>query len=84
MIRFRRVDDPFLDIGREAVECLLHIDIALRRDLHKGYPKLVSELLSPLDRHRSLFLPVTLVSNQDFIHPFGCVLLDVGEPSPDV
>lgn len=84
LIRFRRIDNPLLDIGRQAVKGLFDIDVALGRYLHEGNAELVGELLTSLDRYRSLFFPVAFVSDQDFVDAFGGVLLDVGEPGSDI
>jgi hypothetical protein len=76
-IRFRRVDDSLLDICRQAVKCFLNIDVALRRDLEEWDAKLVRQLLTPFRRHHPSVFPVTLVSNQDLIHAFCSMLLNV-------
>ena len=41
LIRFRGIDDSFLDIGGEAVEGLFDIDVALSRNLHERYAQLI-------------------------------------------
>jgi hypothetical protein len=83
-ICFRRVDDSLLDICRQAVECLLNIDVALRRDLEEWDAKLVRQLLTPFRRYHPSVFPITLVSDQDLIYAFCSMLLNVREPSPDI
>ena len=41
LICFRGIDDSLLDIRGEAVEGLLHIDVALSRNLHERYAQLI-------------------------------------------
>jgi len=84
LLRLRRINNPLLDIRREAIKRLLHINIALGRDFHEGDAELVGELLAALDADDAFFLPVAFVADEDFIDAFGGVLFDVGEPGSDV
>ena len=83
-IRFRGIDNPLLDVRRQAVERLFDVDVALRRHLHERDPQLVCQLLAPLYRNDSLLFPVAFVANQDLVDAFRGVLFDVGEPSSDI
>lgn len=84
LLRLRRINNPLLDIRREAIKRLLHINIALGRDFHEGDAELVGELLAALDADDAFFLPVAFVADEDFIDAFRGVLFDVGEPGSDV
>ena len=79
-----RVDDAFLDITREAEEGLLDVDIALGRDFHEGDAELVGQCLALFGGDGAFLLPVAFVADEDFVHAFGGVLFDVGEPGADV
>lgn len=84
LIRLGGIDDALLDVGREAVEGLLDVDVGLGRDLEEGDAELVGERLAPLRRHHPLLFPVAFVADQDLVHAFGGVLLDVGKPGSDI
>ena len=76
----RGVDDALLYIGRETVESLVDIDVALSRHFHEGNAELVGEGLALFCRDGALLFPVAFVADEDFIDAFGGVLFDVGEP----
>lgn len=78
------VDQSRLDIGGQAVECLVDVDVALGRDLEEGDAELVGEGLALLCRDDALVLPVALVADQDLVDALGSVLLDVLEPRANV
>lgn len=78
------INDSFLDVGCQAVEGLLNIDVPFCGYLHEWNAKLIGQLLTSFRRYGSLLFPVTLVPNQDLIHAFRSMLLDVRKPSPDV
>lgn len=84
LLSFRRVHNPLLDVCCEAVERLVHVDIALSRDLEERYSELVRELLTAFGGDRPLVLPVALVANQNLVDALGRMLLYVGEPRPDI
>lgn len=84
LLVLRRVDDPFLDVGREAEESLLDVLVRLGRDFEERNAQLVGECLALLCRHSPLLLPVAFVSNKDLVDAFRCVLFHVGEPGADV
>lgn len=73
----RSVDDSSLDVACQTEKCLLYVDVALGRDFHKRNAQLIRERLALLRRHGTLLLPITLVANQDLVHPFCRMLLDV-------
>jgi hypothetical protein len=79
-----RIHKSLLDVARQAEECFLYVDVALRRDLHEGNAKLISQCLTLLCRDRSLLLPVALVADEDLVDAFCSVLLYVREPCPDI
>lgn len=83
-LRLLRIDNALLDIAREVEEGLFDIDVRLGRDFHEGDAKFIGEGLALLDGNSALLLPVALVADEDFVDAFGGVLLDVGEPRPDV
>lgn len=78
------VHDALLDIGGQAVEGLVDVDVALGRDLEEGDAQLAGELLALLRGNDTLLLPVALVADQDLVDTLGRVLLHVGEPCSDV
>lgn len=84
LIRLTGIDDALLDIGREAVEGVLDVDVALGGDLHEGDTQLVGQLLALFAGHHALVLPVALVADEDLVDALGGVLLDVGEPGADI
>lgn len=79
-----RVDDALLYVGRERVEGLIDVDVALGRHLEEGDAQLVRQRLALLRAHRPLLLPVALVADQDLVDALGGVLLHVCEPGPDI
>ena len=78
------VDEALLDVGGEAVEGLVDVDVALGGDLEEGDAELVGEGLALFLGDDALVLPVALVANQDLVNALGGVLLDVLEPRADV
>lgn len=78
------VDDPFLDVGRKAEEGLLDVLVGFGRDFEEGDAQLVCEGLALLCRYSALLLPVALVSDQNLVYTFRCVLLYIGEPGTDI
>lgn len=78
------IHDSLLDIACQAVKCLVNVDVALGRDLHERYSQFVGECLPLLSRNCSLLFPVTLVTDQNLVDTLGRVLLNVGEPCPNV
>lgn len=79
-----RVDDALLYVGREGVEGLVDVDVALGRDLEEGDAQLVRQRLSLFCADRPLLLPVALVADQDLVDALGGVLLYVCEPGADI
>ena len=65
-------------------ECLLDTLICLCTGLEESQAELVRELLSLIERDRSLLVPVTLVANEDLVDTSRGVLLDIRVPSSDV
>jgi hypothetical protein len=80
----RAVDQPLLDVGGQAVEGLVDVDVALCRDLEEGDTEFVRERLAALGRDGALLFPVALVADEDLVDAFGGMLLDVGEPRADI
>lgn len=78
------VDEALLDVGSEAVEGLVDVDVALGRDLEEGDAEFVGEGLALLGRNDTLLFPVTLVSDEDLVDTFGSVLFYVCEPCANV
>ena len=78
------IDDALLDIRRQAEKGLFHVDVAFGRDFHEGDAELVGQGLALLGGDGALLFPVAFVADEDFVHAFGGVLLDVGEPCSDV
>jgi hypothetical protein len=78
------VYETLLDIGSEAVECLVNVDVALGRDLEEWDAKFIGERLALFCADDSLLFPVALVADQDLVDTFGGVLFYVLEPSADV
>lgn len=78
------VDEALLDVGGEAVEGLVDVDVALGGDLEEGDAELVGEGLALLGADDALVLPVALVSDEDLVDALGGVLFYVGEPGADV
>ena len=66
-----------LDIGCQAVEGLLDVDVVLGRDLQERNAQFVGQLLALLSRDGPLLLPVTLVPDKDLVNTLAGVLLDV-------
>lgn len=66
-----------LDIGGEAVEGLLDVDVVFRGNLQEGDAELVGKLLPLFGGDSPFLFPVTLVANEDFVDAFAGVLLDV-------
>ena len=79
-----RVDDALLDVGGQAVEGLVDVDVALGRDLEEGNAQFVGKSLALLRGYYPLLLPVAFVADQNLVDALGGVLLDVGEPGADV
>ena len=77
LLCFCRIAQSLLDIRCQTIEGLLNIDIALGRDLEEGNSQLICQLLSSFRRNRPFLLPVAFVADEDFLHSFGRVLLDV-------
>lgn len=73
-----------LDIGCDAVEGLLDVDIAFGRDLEEWDTQLIGQRLAALRAYGPLFIPVAFVTDEDLLDAFGSVLLDIGEPGADV
>lgn len=84
LIYLCRVDDSLLNIRRQAVERLLHIDVALGRDLQERYSELVCKLLAALRGDDALVFPIAFVANEDLVYAFRGMLFDVGEPDADI
>lgn len=84
LIRLTGIDDALLDIGGEAVEGVLDVDVALGGDLHEGDAQLVGQLLALFAGYHALVLPVALVADEDLVDALGGVLFHVGEPGADV
>jgi hypothetical protein len=78
------IDEALLDVGGEAIECLVDVDVALGGHLEEGDTELVGEGLALFGADHALLLPVALVSDQDLVDTFGSVLLNVLEPGSDV
>lgn len=78
------VNNTLLDIACETEEGLLHVDVALGRNLHEWDSKLVRKCLTLLGGNGALLFPIALVAYEDLVHTFSCVLLDIREPSSDV
>lgn len=57
------VDEALLDIGSEAVEGLVDVDVALGRDFEEGNAELVRQRLTLLSGHDSLIFPIALVAD---------------------
>lgn len=49
--------------------------------LDKSQTKLIGQLSTLLQRHRSLLVPIALVTNQNLVDSFRSMLLDVLVPS---
>lgn len=79
-----RVYQALLDVRREAVECLVDVNVALGRNLEERDAELIGEGLPLLGGDGALLFPIALVANEDLVHAFGSMLLDVGEPGTDV
>lgn len=84
MIYLTRVHDSLLNICRQTIECLLHIDVTLSRDLEERNTKFVSQLLAAFGRYNTFVFPITLVAYKDFVYAFGSMLFDVAEPGADI
>jgi hypothetical protein len=84
LIYFRRVNDSLLDVCRQAVECLLHIDVALCRDFHEGDAEFVCELLAALGGDDALVFPVAFVADENLVYAFGSMLFDVRKPGTNI
>lgn len=78
------VNESLLDVGGQAVESLVNVDVALCRDLEEGDAELVGEGLALLLGDDALVLPVALVADEDLVDALGGVLLYVLEPGADV
>jgi hypothetical protein len=83
-IRPRAINEALLDVRGEAVKRLIHVDVALSRDLEERDAEFVSKRLALFCRDGALFFPVALVANEYLVDALGGVLLDVGEPCADV
>lgn len=59
----RAVHKALLDVGGEAVEGLVDVDVALCADLEERNAQLVGELLAALRADGALLLPVALVAD---------------------
>lgn len=84
LVRSCAIDKSLLDVGRERVKCLIDVDVTLCGDFEERNAEFVGEGLATLCADGALLLPIALVSDEDLIDAFGCVLLDVGEPGADV
>lgn len=73
-----------LDIRGETVERLFDVDVVFRRNLQERNAELVGKLLTLFSRDSPFLFPVTLVANENFVHAFAGVLLDVRKPCSDV
>jgi hypothetical protein len=84
LLRLLGIDDALLDVAGQAEEGLFDVDVGFCAHFHEGDSKLVGERLALLSRDCTLLFPVALVADQDLVHAFGCMLLNVGEPGADV
>jgi len=80
----RVVNQALLDVGSEAVESFVDIDVALGRHLEEGDAQFVCQRLTTLRRDHALFFPVALVSDEDLVDAFSRVLFYICEPSSNV
>ena len=78
------IDQTLLDVGGEAVEGLVNVDVALGGDLEEGDAELIGKSLALLGADDALLFPITLVADQDLVDALGSVLLNIGEPGSDV
>ena len=74
----------FLYVGSKIIKGFLDVDIVFGRNLKKGYAKLVCELLALFGRNSPLPFPVAFIADEDFMHTFASMLLDVRKPCSDV
>jgi hypothetical protein len=81
-VRYKR--DRNINAPSECKERLLDTLVHLSRGLHEPDAKLVGKLAALLLRHSALVRPVRLVADEDLVHAFRGVLLDVRVPCSDV
>lgn len=77
LLRLLGIHNPLLDVARQREEGVLDIDVGLGRNLHEWDAELVRERLALFGGDGALLFPVAFVTDEDLVHAFGCVLLDV-------
>ena len=65
-----RIDDALLDVRCEAVEGLVHVDVALGADLEERDAEFVGEGLALFCGDGALLLPVAFVADEDLVDAF--------------
>lgn len=66
-----------LDIRRKIEKCILNVDVVFGRDLQERDAKVIGESLALFGGHSSLLFPVAFISDEDLMHAFARMLLNV-------